>query len=178
MLKELQFGFGRQVPIVLQSEAAECGLACLAMIMGYHGHPIDIATFRRQQGTSSQGCTLQELTAIAGRVGFNSRAVRLDLEDLDKLSLPCVLHWGMNHFVVLTAIKGRTVTLHDPSTGRRTVSQAELSREFTGVALELTPTERFAQKDERNTLRVRDLFRHIGGLQPALAYLFLLSLGL
>ena len=178
MLKELQFGFGRHVPIVLQSEAAECGLACLAMIMGYHGHPIDIATFRRQQGTSSQGCTLQELTAIAGRVGFNSRAVRLDLEDLDKLSLPCVLHWGMNHFVVLTAIKGRTVTLHDPSTGRRTVSQAELSREFTGVALELTPTERFEQKDERNTLRVRDLFRHIGGLKPALAYLFLLSLGL
>ena len=178
MLRDLQFGFGRHVPVVLQSEAAECGLACLAMVMGYHGHPIDIATFRRQQGTSSQGTTLREIVGVAGRVGLNARAVRLEIEDLDKLTLPCILHWGMNHFVVLTERRKQAVIIHDPAIGRREIGSEELSREFTGVALEVTPTERFEQKDERKTLRLRDMFRHVSGLKPALAYLFALSLGL
>ncbi|MFT9347645.1 MAG: peptidase domain-containing ABC transporter [Gluconobacter japonicus] len=178
MLRDLQFGFGRHVPVVLQSEAAECGLACLAMVMGYHGHPIDIATFRRQQGTSSQGTTLREIVGVAGRVGLNARAVRLEIEDLNKLTLPCILHWGMNHFVVLTEQRKQTVIIHDPAIGRREIGSEELSREFTGVALEVTPTERFERKDERKTLRLRDMFRHVSGLKPALAYLFALSLGL
>ncbi|UMM08933.1 peptidase domain-containing ABC transporter [Gluconobacter frateurii] len=178
MLRDLQFGFGRHVPVILQSEAAECGLACLAMVMGYHGHPIDIATFRRQQGTSSQGTTLREIVGVAGRVGLNARAVRLEIEDLDKLTLPCILHWGMNHFVVLTEQRKQTVIIHDPAVGRREIGPEEFSREFTGVALEVTPTERFERKDERKTLRLRDMFRHVSGLRPALAYLFALSLGL
>lgn len=178
MLRDLQFGFGRSVPVILQSEAAECGLACLAMIMGYHGHPIDIATFRRQQGFSSQGATLRDLVGVANRVGLGSRAVRVDLEELDKLTLPCVLHWSLNHFVVLVERQSKAAVIHDPARGRRVIQEEELSREFTGVALEATPTERFEQKDERQTLRLRDMFRHVSGLKPALAYLFALSLGL
>jgi len=178
MLHDLQFGFSRRVPVILQSEAAECGLACLAMVMGYHGHPIDIATFRRQQGLSSQGATLRDLVGVASRVGLGARAVRADLEELDKLTLPCVLHWSLNHFVVLVERQSKAVVIHDPSRGRRVIQEEELSREFTGVALEATPTERFEQKDERRTLRLRDMFRHVSGLKPALAYLFALSLGL
>lgn len=117
MLHDLQFGFGRKVPVILQSEAAECGLACLAMIMGYYGHPIDIATFRRQQGSSSRGATLQDLVRTASHVGLTSRAVRLEIEELDKLILPCVLHWSMNHFIVLVEHSEKQVTIHDPARG-------------------------------------------------------------
>ncbi|MFT9381337.1 peptidase domain-containing ABC transporter [Gluconobacter sp.] len=178
MLHDLQFGFGRKVPVILQSEAAECGLACLAMIMGYYGHPIDIATFRRQQGSSSRGATLQDLVRTASHVGLTSRAVRLEIEELDKLILPCVLHWSMNHFIVLVEHSEKQVTIHDPARGRRVVGKAELSKEFTGVALEASPSERFEKKDERNTLKLSEMFHHVRGLRPALTYLFFLSLGL
>lgn len=178
MLRALQFNFGRHVPVILQSESAECGLACLAMIMGYHGHPIDIATFRYQQCTSPRGTNLQTMKEIAERVGLDTRAVRLDLDDLDKLILPCILHWGMNHFVVLVARKRQSVIIHDPARGRRVIQSRELSSEFTGIALEISPTERFEEVDERKTLRFKELFKHVTGLRPALIYLFSLSLGL
>lgn len=146
--------------------------------MGYYGHSIDIATFRRQQGSFSRGISLHHLVAIANRVGLSSRAIRLEMDEVDKLNLPCVLHWGLNHFVVLVELKSSSFIVHDPARGRRVIRKDELSREFTGIAVEVTPTERFQQKDERKTLRVKDMFRHISGLKSALAYLFTLSLGL
>ncbi|QDH16725.1 peptidase domain-containing ABC transporter [Swingsia samuiensis] len=178
MLRDLQFGFGKRTPVILQSESSECGMACLAMSMGYYGHFIDISTFRRQYGASTQGATLKELISVSSRVGLNSRAVRLELDELDKLTLPSILHWGLNHFVVLVERRSKSVIVHDPAIGRREIGLKELSREFTGIALEITPTERFERKDERKTLTLRDMFRHVSGLKPALAYLFALSLGL
>ncbi|GBQ87756.1 bacteriocin/lantibiotic exporter permease [Acetobacter nitrogenifigens DSM 23921 = NBRC 105050] len=174
----LQFGFGKSTPVILQVEAAECGLACLAMIMGYHGHPIDLATLRRRYSVSIKGVTLRSLVQVADMSGFSTRAVRLEMDDLRNLRLPCVLHWGMNHFVVLTAIKGDQITINDPAVGRRTLPLDAVSREFTGVALEVTPNETFERKDERETIRLRDLFRHVGGLRGALTGLFMLSMGL
>lgn len=174
----LQFGFRKKVPVVLQVEAAECGLACLAMIMAYHGHKIDLATLRRRYSVSIQGVTLRSLVQIADNSGFSTRAVRLDMDDLANLKKPCILHWGMNHFVVLTEVNGKKVTINDPAVGHRTLDMAEVSREFTGVALEATPNENFEQKDERETIRLRDLFRHVAGLRGALIGLFFLSLGL
>ena len=174
----LQFGFGKKVPVVLQVEAAECGLACMAMIMGFYGHKIDLATLRRRYSVSIQGVTLRSLVQIADNMGFSTRAVRLELDDLANLKKPCILHWGMNHFVVLTEVKGKKITINDPAVGRRTIAMSEVSREFTGVALEVTPNESFEQKDERETIRLRDLFRHVADLRGALMGLFFLSLGL
>ncbi|NHN88325.1 peptidase domain-containing ABC transporter [Acetobacter conturbans] len=174
----LQFGFGKKTPVVLQVEAAECGLACLSMIMGHYGHKIDLATLRRRYSVSIQGVTLRSLVQIADHMGFSTRAVRLELNDLANLKKPCILHWGMNHFVVLLEVKGRRVTINDPAVGRRILDMAEVSREFTGVALEATPNETFERKDERETIRLRDLFGHVAGLRGALMGLFFLSLGL
>lgn len=174
----LQFGFGKKVPVVLQVEAAECGIACLAMVLGYYGHKIDLATLRRRYSVSIQGVTLRSMVQAADSLGFTSRAVRLELDDLSKLRTPCILHWGMNHFVVLVSVKDNQVTINDPAVGRRTVQMSEVSREFTGVALEILPNEKFEQKDERETIRLRDMFRHVSGLRGSLICLFLLSLGL
>lgn len=177
-LKSLEFGKSSRTPIILQAESAECGLACLAMIMGYYGNKIDLATLRRRYSISVKGSSLRDIIIMADAVGLSTRAVRLDLDDLPNLRMPCILHWSMNHFVVLTRVKGNKITIHDPSIGRRELSLNAVSREFTGIALEATPNDSFRQEDNRETLRLRDLFRHIANIRPALFTLGILSLGL
>lgn len=178
MSATLNFGFRRRVPVVLQTEAAECGLACLAMLLAYYGHPIDLATLRRRYSVSLKGATLRHLMEIAGAMGLCVRALRLEMRDLSRLRLPCILHWDLNHFVVLEHVGSRAVTINDPIAGRRELSFGEVSRLFTGVALEAHPSQFFVKKDERETLRLRDLFRNVRGLGPALAQILLLSLGI
>lgn len=176
--ENLKFTFQKRVPVILQTEAAECGLACLAMVLSYYGHQIDLASFRRRESISIKGTTLRSIIESAGRMGLASRALRLEMEDLSKLRLPCILHWGMNHFVVLDKVSANSLIINDPAHGRRILPYSEVSREFTGVALELIPNEHFEQRDERANLRIRDLFRHVRSLRPTLIKLFVLSLGL
>jgi ATP-binding cassette subfamily B protein RaxB len=178
LARALQFGFGRNLPVILQAEAAECGMACLAMILGYYGHQIDLGTLRRRYSISLKGATLRNLMVMADEMGLATRALRLELKDLSRLHLPCMLHWGMNHFVVLERVRPNSIIIHDPARGRRTVPLKEVSNEFTGVALEFSPTALFVKKDERNTLHFRDLFRNLTGLGPPLRRIFFLSLGL
>lgn len=89
---------GARLPAVLQTEAAECGLACIAMVAGYFGWHGDLAELRRRFGLSLKGATLKDLVATADRVGFASRPVRLELEELSLLKTPCVLHLGPEPF--------------------------------------------------------------------------------
>ena len=97
----LNLGWGSRLPVVLQSEAAECALACVTMVARYHGAPADLAEVRRRFGMSLTGATLSDVVRIAERLNLASRAVRLELEELPQLSTPCILHWDLNHFVVL-----------------------------------------------------------------------------
>jgi len=176
--KVLQFGFRRQLPLILQAEAAECGLACLAMVLGFHGYDIDLGTLRRRYAASLKGMTLRDLVQVASGMGLSTRAVRVDLGELSKLRSPCILHWDLNHFVVLERVDGRSITIRDPARGRRTVSYEEASRTFTGVALEVFPSENFRPRTERQDLRLRHMFRHIGGLGGSLTNILLLSFGI
>ncbi|MDI2112663.1 peptidase domain-containing ABC transporter [Commensalibacter nepenthis] len=178
VLEKLKFNFGHKVPIILQVEASECGLACLAMILGYHKNFIDLATFRRKESISIKGINLKNIIDIAHRNNLSTRPLRLELEELDKLKLPCILHWGFNHFVVLVSVKSNYIIINDPSHGQRKVSLEDVNKEFTGIALEVTPNEHFERKDERNNLKLRDLFRKTKGLKKTLLYLFFASLGL
>lgn len=133
-LDALALRLGRRLPLVLQTEATECGLACLAMIAGYHGHHTGLMELRRRFSVSLKGISLKQLIQTAHRLGLGTRAVKLDLGDLGKLKLPCVLHWNFNHFVVLKAVDGRGAVLHDPAHGQRRLGLEEVSRSFTGVA--------------------------------------------
>lgn len=176
--RTLQFSFGRRLPVILQTEVAECGMTCLAMILGFHGHAIDLGTLRRRHAVSLKGATLRDLMHLADTMGLATRALRLELADLRKLRRPCILHWGLNHFVVLQSVGPGKITIHDPARGRRTISIEEASREFTGVALEAFPNERFAQADERNDLKLRHLFRNVTGAGSSLLSILFLSLGI
>ena len=160
----LRFSFGKSVPLVLQSEGAECGLACLAMVAGYHGYNIDLASLRHRFATSQQGITLDRLMQVASELDLSPRPLRVELPALHKLRLPAVLHWDMAHFVVLCSVSSKAVVLHDPARGRRTLTINEVSAHFTGVALELEPTPAFSVRDERRTVGFRQLLGTMPGL--------------
>ncbi|MNK79135.1 Peptidase C39 family protein [compost metagenome] len=90
-LDAITLRIGRRLPLILQTEATECGLACLAMIAGYHGHHTTLMELRRQFSVSLKGVTLKQLTQTADQLKFGTRAMRVELDDLSKLTLPCVL---------------------------------------------------------------------------------------
>jgi ATP-binding cassette subfamily B protein RaxB len=167
-----------RVPMLLQTEAAECALACLAMVIGAHGHRTDLPTLRQRFSLSLKGATMADLMRMAGELHFNPRALRVELSQLQQLAVPCILHWDLNHFVVLTAVKGNTVTLHDPARGVRRLKLHELSQHFTGVALELTPAADFAPKVERQSVKLQHLIGTVRGLKRSLAQIILLALAL
>ncbi|MDQ3261878.1 MAG: peptidase domain-containing ABC transporter [Pseudomonadota bacterium] len=174
----LQFSGRRSTPVVLQTEAAECGLACLAMVASYHGYRSDLATLRRQHSISLKGATLNQLIQIAGQLKLASRPLKVELEQLDKLQLPAILHWDFNHFVVLTQVKSSEMTLHDPGRGVRQLGFAEASKHFTGVALELAPTHEFTPREERQQIRLTQLVGRLNGAKRTLMQVFLLAAAL
>lgn len=166
----------RRPPVILQSEAAECGLACLAMAASYHGRETDLNTLRRRFSISMKGVTLKTIMLMAGRLGLSGRALRLEPESLKDLRTPAILHWDMNHFVVLADADGKSATVNDPASGERQYSLAELSKHFTGIALELTPTEDFEPAKERTRLPLSRLVGRIEGAWRSVAQALLLSL--
>lgn len=163
---------------ILQSEAAECGLASLAMVAHCYGLHIGLPDVRRRFPMSLKGAKLSHLIHIAQQLGFQTRPLRLDMEDLGKLKLPCILHWDLNHFVVLVKVGKSKVTILDPAVGERILSFAEVSEHFTGVALELTPGHAFEPQKAAPSVSVRQLTGPIRGLWRALALILLLSVAL
>lgn len=177
-ISQLSFGLGRTLPIALQTEASECGLACLVMVSNYHGFRTDLATMRRLFLISIKGTTLSHLMGMAQAVGFTTRPVKLELEDLKDLRRPCILHWNFNHFVVLKEVGARHVVIHDPAMGIRKLSFEEVSAAFTGVALELWPNPGFKQVTFKQSVKLRDMMGHVTGLYRSMGQVLLLALAL
>ncbi|EGM79259.1 ABC-type bacteriocin/lantibiotic exporter with N-terminal double-glycine peptidase domain protein [Rheinheimera sp. A13L] len=166
----------KKLSITYQSEAAECGLACIAMLANFHGHKIDLTLLRSRYSVSLKGASLQQLVVLANQLGLAGRALRLEPEELHKLQTPCILHWEMNHFVVLKQVHRNGITILDPAMGERRLSMKDVDKAFTGVALELTPTGEFKTVDERVKLSLTSFWSKVQGLAPALLKLFVLSL--
>jgi ATP-binding cassette, subfamily B, bacterial CvaB/MchF/RaxB len=165
-----------RTPLILQTEAAECGLACLAMVAGAHGLSTDLAALRRRFSLSLKGVTLAELVRMAAALKLQARALKAELNHLGQLRTPCILHWDLNHFVVLVRVRGKHLWIHDPADGLRKLTLDEASPHFTGVALELTPTPDFAPREERRRLRLAQLTGPVQGLKRALGQIALLAL--
>ncbi|HET7268242.1 MAG TPA: peptidase domain-containing ABC transporter [Oleiagrimonas sp.] len=174
----LQWGWRKRLPMMLQTEAAECGLACLAMIARYHGHDVDLPGLRRRFSTSLKGATLARVMSMATGLGFTTRPLRLELDELNQLKTPCILHWDLNHFVVLKRASARHILIHDPARGERKVTLKEASEHFTGVALELTPAADFKPVKERQKISLRALTGSVRGLAPAMVQILVLALAL
>jgi len=168
----------RPVRIFYQSEANECGLACLAMVLDHHGHRLSLEQLRAFAGSYPQGMSVSDISDVAERKGLVARPLRAEPDELDQLILPAVLHWNMDHFVVLEKVQARKVVILDPSQGRVEISWAALGRHFTGVAIELLKGPDLKKTQGRSSLRLRSLIGPISGLRPALVNLGLLSVAL
>ncbi len=178
LLDRFQFGLRSRLPVVLQTEAAECGLACLVMILGHHGTTTDLAMLRGRYGAMPQGMTLAELVRIADAEQLATRPLRVDLDEMSGLRLPCVLHWDLGHFVVLSRIHGERFVIIDPAQGERRISRDELSAGFSGIALEIWPTSEFAPRQEGQQISLRRLVGRVSGLWTTLWRVFAVSIGL
>jgi ATP-binding cassette subfamily B protein RaxB len=177
-MNALNLGFfsRSKVRLVRQTEVAECGLACLAMIAGYHGLDVDLGTLRRRFVMSMRGAPLKSVMGIADSMGLTPRPVKLPIENLAGLNLPAILHWDMSHYVVVEKIKNGKALIHDPAGNSKWLEQSELSKHFTGVALELRPSDNFETGEQRETLKLRQLWRRMTGLKRAMVQTLVLSL--
>jgi ATP-binding cassette subfamily B protein RaxB len=169
------FGRGGHLPEIHQAAATECGLACLAMIASYYGRQSDLNTLRREYPISLKGATLRTVMDTAAKLGLAGRPLRLEIGHLRSLRTPAILHWDMNHFVVLRHVGRSGLTIHDPAFGVRRYGFAEVSKHFTGIALELTPDAGFRRQRAAPKLSLLDFLGQISGLAPVLIQTLVLS---
>lgn len=175
MLDLLNFARAKRLPIILQTEATECGLACLTMVAKYHGHDVDLNGLRAKYPVSMKGVSLETLIKLSGQLHLGSRALRCDLEELNLVQLPAIMHWDMNHFVVLKKVGKNSITIHDPARGERKLSLKEASDSFTGVILETTPTQGFVKEKARKQMKLSHLWGNLVGLKRASIHTLVLS---
>ncbi|NMH59125.1 peptidase domain-containing ABC transporter [Alteromonas ponticola] len=176
IIDKLNFTGSNRLPVIQQSESAECGLACLAMIAGFYGHHTDLNNLRREHRLSLKGSSLKGLTSLAEKLGFSYRPIRCEPEGLKNLAVPCILHWNMNHFVVLKQVKGDRVVIHDPALGERKASLQEVSSHFTGVALELSPAKNFKAQEAPKKAKFSSFWSELSGLKKSLLTIFAYSM--
>ncbi|XOV88610.1 MAG: peptidase domain-containing ABC transporter [Pseudomonadota bacterium] len=165
----------RRLPVILQAEMSECGLACIAMVAGFHGNSTGLQGLRQQFGPGGRGATLNHLMAICSQLALNSRAVRCEAHELGNLVSPAILHWDFTHYVVLKKASRRSLTVHDPAVGLRTYPVAEAANHFTGVALEVTPAEGFEQVPAAPRQQLWDFFGGASNLVPVFLQIVLIS---
>jgi ATP-binding cassette subfamily B protein RaxB len=148
------------------------------MVAGYHGHGTHVSALRERWRVSLKGVSLAQLMRMSQELHLTPRALRLPLEQLGALRRPAILYWDLDHFVVLERVKGDEVWIVDPAVGRRRLKRSDVSRHFTGVALELVPTPEFQRREEPPPLQLKSFFRGVRGLAGALARVLALSLAL
>ena len=140
------------MPVVMQLEALECGAAALAMVMAYYGKWVPLEQVRVDCGVSRDGSKAKNIYRAAEHYGFEVKAYRMDPEVLKKDgTFPCIIHWNMNHFVVLNGFRGKWVYLNDPARGEVKVSYEEFDSAFTGIVILPIPSEQFEPSGKRRS---------------------------
>ncbi len=138
-----------KTPLIFQMEAAECGAAALTSILAWHGKNVPLEKVRVETGISRDGCNAGNILSAAKNFGLSGQGYEIDLDGLENVSLPCILHWNFNHFVVYEGRKGKYFFLNDPAVGRRKLRREEMDECFTGIVLEFTKIPSF-QSGEKN----------------------------
>ncbi|GAC1373757.1 MAG: NHLP family bacteriocin export ABC transporter peptidase/permease/ATPase subunit [Ktedonobacteraceae bacterium] len=135
--------FRRRVPQILQMTAVECGAACLAMILGYYGRKTRVAEVRERYGVGRDGLSALSIAKAARAYGLRVRAVSSQKNDFRFVSLPAIIHWEFNHFIVVERWSPNVVDVVDPAHGRKRLSAEEFNAGFTGIILMFEPGEQF-----------------------------------
>ena len=164
-----------RTPTVLQMEAAECGVACLSMILEYHKLYIPLEKLRLMCGVSRDGCKLSNIARAARRLGFHVEGYKVEPIDLLVLKAPSIIHWDFDHFVVFEGMRNGKAYINDPSYGPRLINLREFDQLFTGVMLEFQTNSDFKPGGNRVTL-AGFLKNRLEGVSSALIYLILSGL--
>src|SRR5664279_2690944 len=138
------------MPWVRQMELADCGAACLGMVLAYHGRQVSLAELRQATGANRDGVDALALIQAARCHGLTAQGVAADIDELDKLPSGSILHWEFAHFVVLEGLGRRSVHVVDPAVGRRRLSMDAVRRSYTGVAFALEPGPDFQKVTRRD----------------------------
>ena len=143
-----------KVPFIMQMEALECGAASLAMVLAYYGKWIPLEQVRRDCGVSRDGSNALNILKAARNYGLEASGYRYEPEYLrDNGTFPCIAHWEFNHFVVVCGFKKDKVYLNDPAKGTVVISMEEFDEKFTGICIQLSPTENFVPEGKpRSTI--------------------------
>jgi len=166
-----------RTPTILQMEAVECGAASLAMVLAYHGRWVPLEELRTACGVSRDGSNAANVLRAARSFGLEAKAYKRETDALRKASLPAVLFWNFNHFVVLDGYTPTGFHVNDPASGPRTVTDRDLDEAFTGVVLEFSPGPNFVREGAPPSL-ARALRVRARGSERALLFAMLVGLAL
>ncbi|MED2801205.1 peptidase domain-containing ABC transporter [Bacillus thuringiensis] len=149
----------KKVPYIEQMEHSECGLACLGMILGYHGYHVTLSELRNKFGTSKKGTSLYHLLEMGDSTHLKGKVYKADSDALNKIPCPAIIFWENKHYVVLEQIEEKYISIVDPLNGRRKISIEEFSNSYSGYVLKFEPDENFVTKEKK--LKLNFLVKHI-----------------
>lgn len=160
----------KRVRPILQMERTECGAASLAMILAYYGKHVTLEEMRQDCSVSRNGVNAKNIVLAAELHGLSAKPVRVEAEDAEGIELPAIIHWNMDHFVVLCGFGKMGIVIVDPADGTRTVSYEEFNRSFTGIAIELKPDDSF-KKEASHRKKEYYIYSCLKRYTPAAVYL-------
>ena len=170
--------FGQRMQPMLQTSASECGLVCLTMVSHHYGSFVELTEVRSKFALSLRGMSMAAMVQVATGMGMLSRPLKVDVAHIGRLACPAVLHWDMNHFVVLVKVTTSRITIYDPANGEVRLSHKEFAEHFTGIALELSPAPEFRRQVSAPPLVWKDLLGSVVGLKRSVTQLILLAAAL
>ncbi len=172
---QLRFRKKAVLPVILQEEMTECGHACIAMLSFFWGCKLSLSDLRRLNHTSTRGMTLRQLTHLLDQLGFKTRVLRVSISDLARVSVPAILHWDHNHFVVLKKVQRDCVIVHDPAIGMRTYAHTELADFFAGIVVEAEKLTGAQPIGQHVSYPLWTLLKSVRGMPRVLGALLFLS---
>ncbi|WP_229014325.1 peptidase domain-containing ABC transporter [Xanthomonas vesicatoria] len=179
--EKFSFGWSKKIVPVMQSQASECGLACIVMLLNFHGREISLARLRLTGLTSSRGSSFNDLIELASLNGMQTRPLSAQMEDLSGVRVPAIAHVSGNHFVIIERVARSYIAIVDPAKGRSKVSLDGFSKIFTGALLECFPGSTFqkktSEKDESTFAFIKTL-GIVSGLKRSLLWMLMLAIAL
>jgi len=165
-----------KVPMIMQMEALECGAACLTMVLAYYGKWIPLEQVRMDCGVSRDGSNALNILKAGKSYGLEVHAYRAELDAVKQLdTLPCIIHWNFNHFVVLDGFRGNKAVLNDPARGIVQVSMEEFDDAFTGVVITFKPGPDFVPGGKKKST-IAFARKRLSGMAPAIVFVMLTTI--
>ncbi len=161
---------------IIQMSTTDCGAACLAMILNYYGRKTTLAEVRDRCGVGRDGLSALSIIKAARGYGLRTKAVSLQQNDFSFVTLPAIVHWGFQHFLIVERWSPKWIDVVDPACGRRRLSAREFEAGFTGVVIMLEPGVQFERRSRTAQLSLSDYLKQVSQAPGAIVQIIGASL--